>query len=236
MAVSSVIKSHFQVLMEHFDDPDQLQGVISGSEEYAALLQYPAATPLSEYCPNHPRRKLDVYCGQCGTELCSDCVSHGHSTHQCTRIVTVTGEETQRLGKAADHIISLLEETKRAVSVVKEMRQRVRSRKECNVDRTMEVFNSFRKLIDEREEQVIADIKKGADKREKALKVLHLFVVYTVASCSKAKSSDVSLATPTCFAFSATIQCCSLVIVYHLYIHSYSWRGYCYYGHNYKIV
>ena len=173
MAVPSVVKSLFQVLMEHFDDPDQLQDVINCSEECAALSQYPAATPLTEYCPDHPRRKLDVFCRQCGTDLCSDCVSYGHSTHQHTSIATVTGEETRRLGEAMDHMIGLLEETKRAVSVVKEMRQRIKSRKEHNLDRTRGVFNALRKLINEREEQVIADIKKGADKRKKALKVLY---------------------------------------------------------------
>ena len=188
MAASSVIKSNVQMLMENFDDPDKLQEVINCSEECAALLQYPAATPLSEYCPDHPRRKLDVFCRQCGIELCSDCVSHGHSTHQRTRIATVTGEETWRLGEAADHVICLLEETRRAVSVVKEMRQRVSSRKEHNVERTREAFNALRKLIDEREEHVIAYIKKGADKREKALKV-YLILLHLVYLCGVYSSS-----------------------------------------------
>ena len=166
-SVSFVAKC--QVLMEHFDNPDQLQDAIKCSEECATLLKYP---PVSKYCPDHPRRKLDVFCRQCGTELCRDCVSHGHSTHQRTSITSVTDEETRRLGEAVDHMTGLLEETKRAVSVVKEMRQRVRSRKEHNVERTREVFNALRKVIDEREEQVITDITKEVNKRENTLKVL----------------------------------------------------------------
>ncbi|XP_065917874.1 tripartite motif-containing protein 2-like [Dysidea avara] len=168
-SLSSVAKC--QVLMEHFDNPDQLQDAINCSEECAALLQYPSTTPVSKYCPDHPRRKLDVFCRQCGTELCRDCVSHGHSTHQRTSITSVTDEETRRLGEAMGHMTGLLEETKRAVSVVKEMRQRVRSRKEHNMERTREVFNALRKVIDEREEQVITDITKGADKKENTLKL-----------------------------------------------------------------
>ena len=164
--------SKCQVLMEHFDNPDQLQDAINCSEECVALLKYPATMLLSEYCPDHPRRKLDVFCRQCGTELCRDCVSHGHSTHQRTSITSVTDEETRRLGEAVDHMMGLLEETKRAVSVVKEMRQCVRGRKEHNMERTREVFNALRKVIDEQEEQVIADITKGADRRENTLKVL----------------------------------------------------------------
>jgi len=168
----SVVKSHFHVLMEHFDNPDQLQVAINCSEECAGLLKNPATTPLPEYCPDHPRRRLDVFCRQCETELCSDCVSHGHSTHKCTHIRAVTSEETRRLEEAENHVTRLLEETKGTVSVVKEMRQRVKYRREHNMERTREVFNALRKTIDDQEEQVIGDIKKGADKREKALKVL----------------------------------------------------------------
>jgi len=167
----SVVKSHFQVLMEHFYNPDQLQDAINRSEECAGLLKNPAATPLSEYCPDHPRRRLHVFCRQCETELCSDCVSHGHSTHKRTGIGAVTSEETRRLGEVENHLMGLLEETKRAVSVVKEMRQCVKYRREYNMERTREVFNALRKAIDDQEEQVIGDIKKEADKREKALKV-----------------------------------------------------------------
>jgi len=169
----SEVKSHFQVLMEHFDDPDQLQDAVNCSEECAALVKCPAPTPLSEYCHDHPRRPLDVFCTQCGTETCSDCVSRGHLTHQHARIAAVTSEEIRRLGEATDHMTSLLEETKRAMSVVKETRQRARNRKEQNMERTREVFNALRKVIDEREEQVIAHIKKEADKRENTLKVLY---------------------------------------------------------------
>ena len=148
-SVSSVRASvaKCQVLMEHFDNPDQLQDAINCSEECAALLQYPSTTPVSKYCPDH-------------------------STHQRISITSVTDEETRRLGEAMGHMTGLLEETKRAVSVVKEMRQRVRSRKEHNMERTREVFNALRKVIDEREEQVITDITKGADNRENTLKVL----------------------------------------------------------------
>jgi len=46
------------------------------------------------------------------------------------------------------------------MSVVKEMRQRAKYRREHNMERTREVFNTLRKVIDEQEERVIGDIKK----------------------------------------------------------------------------
>jgi len=168
----SKVKFGFQVLMEHFDGPDQLQDAVNCSEECAALAKY-LVPENSKFCRDHPRRTLDVFCTQCGTEICSDCVSCGHLTYQHAGITAVTKEETRRLGEATDHMTKLLEETKRAVSVVKETRQRARNRKEQNMERTREVFNALRKVIDEREEQVIANIKEEAEKRENTLKVLY---------------------------------------------------------------
>ena len=43
----SVVKSHFEVLMEHFDNPDQFQDAIKCSEQCTDLLKFPA-TSLSE--------------------------------------------------------------------------------------------------------------------------------------------------------------------------------------------
>ena len=143
--VSAAVKSQFLVFMEHFCDQEQLQDAINCSEECNALLESPPIPPLSEYSTDHPRRKFDDH---------------------TRRLDDLWREET------ADHVTGLLEETKRAVSVVKEMRQRVRSRKEHNMEKTREVFNALRKVIDEREDQIITDIKKEADKRENALKVL----------------------------------------------------------------
>ena len=164
--VCSMMKSHFEVFMEHFDNPDHLQDAIDCSEDCAALEMYLSAintrdtdatlltasltASLSENCRSHSRGKPDVL---------------------CTSIATVTGEETKKLGETVDRMMALLEETKQAVFAVKEMRQRVRDRKEHNIERTRDVFNALRKAINEREKQVVADIKKGADKRENALMV-----------------------------------------------------------------
>jgi len=157
-SVFSGISSHFQVLLEHFDDPIQLQEAINCSEECEALLKNFTPTRFANHCPEHPQRQLTVLGRQFETD----------STHQHTDIVT---EEKLKLGKATNHVMIMLEETKEAVSVVKEMRQRVKSRKEHSIERARDVFNSLRKVIDEREKLIIADINRGAEKRENALKV-----------------------------------------------------------------
>jgi len=80
-------------------------------------------------------------------------------------------EEIRRLGEATDCVVELLEEMKRAISGVKEMKQRVKNRKDNNINVTREMFTTLRKAIDEREEQTITDIKEGAYRRERALEV-----------------------------------------------------------------
>ena len=95
---------------------------------------------------------------------------------------SVTNEETRRLGEATDNVVELLEEMKRAICGVKEMKQRVRNRKDNNINVTREMFTTLRKAIDEREEQTIADIKEEAYRRERALEVTCLVVFSTYAS------------------------------------------------------
>ena len=81
------------------------------------------------------------------------------------------GQQLEDAIKATDSVVGLLEEMKRAISGVKEMKQRVRNRKDNNINMTREVFATLRKAIDEREEQTIDDIKETAYEREKALEV-----------------------------------------------------------------
>jgi len=91
----------------------------------------------------------------------------------------VTDEETRRLGEATDSVVELLEEMKRAISGVKEMKQRVKTRKDNNINVTREMFTTLCKAIDEREEQTIIDIKEGAYRRERALEVIIIMKLLT---------------------------------------------------------
>ena len=108
-------------------------------------------------------------------EICRECTATRHRRHEYTvSLSDKIHEETRRLREATDGMVELLGEMKRAISGVKEMKQRVRNRKDNNINVTREVFSTLRKAIDEREEQTIADIEEGAYKREKALEVMHL--------------------------------------------------------------
>ena len=103
--------------------------------------------------------------------MCRECTTSGHRRHEYTTSRDKVQEETRRLEEATDSVVGLLEEMKRAISGVKEMKQRVRKRKDNNINMTREVFATLRKAIDEREEQTIGDIKEAAYEREKVLEV-----------------------------------------------------------------
>ena len=160
------------VSMEYFRG-QQLEDAIKCSQKFSALLENDSNnTPLSECCSVHPQMRLELYCKQCGVDVCRECITTRHRIH----------EETRRLGETTESVVELLEEMKRGISGVKEMKQRVRKRKDDNINMTREVFATLRKAIDEREEQTIGDIKEAAYKREKALEVSHILCLSKLTS------------------------------------------------------
>ena len=147
---------------------------IECSHKFDVLLKNDScATILSECrtCSDHLQRKRDVFCKQCGVEICADCVSTTHRGHEYSTSSDVIDDETWRLEEAGDGVADLLEDVKRTVSGIQDMKRRVRSKKDNDVNVTRQVFSTLRKAIDEREEQTIADIKEEASKREKSLEV-----------------------------------------------------------------
>ena len=168
------------VSMEYFRG-QKLEDAINCSQKFTALLKNDITdTPLSEYCFVHPQMKLDMHCKQCGVDMCRECTTTEHRRHEYTTSCDKIHEETRRLGQATDSVVGLMEEMKRAISGVKEMKQRVRNRKDNNINVTREVFGTLRKALDEREEQTIDDIKEAAYEREKALEVSHLYLSFMV--------------------------------------------------------
>ena len=170
---SANFSSNF-VSMEYFRG-QQLEDAVNCSHKFTALLEKDMTdTPLSDYCSIHPQMKLDLYCKQCGVDVCRECTATRHRGHEYTTSSDKIHEETRRLGETTEGVVELLKEMKRTISGAKEMKQRVRERKDNNINMTREVFATLRKAIDEREEQTIGDIKEAAYKRERALEVSHM--------------------------------------------------------------
>ena len=97
--------------------------------------------------------------------------------------VTDDESEIRRLGEATVSVVELLEEMKRAISGVKEMKQRVKTRKDNNINVTREMFTTLRKAIDEREDKMITDIKEEGYRRDRALEVILLLYSSKMTNC-----------------------------------------------------
>ena len=168
-------------LESHRLNPEQLKDGINFSHKLDALLKDDSCTGLlSECCPVHVQMKRDLFCKQCGVEMCSDCVSTTHRGHGYITSSDAIDDETWTLEMVGGGVVDLLEEVKRAVSVVRETKRRVTNKKDNDVNLTREVFSVLRKAIDEREEQTIVDIKEEAIKKEKSLEVSPLFGLATL--------------------------------------------------------
>ena len=190
--------------MEHFRG-QQLQDAVNCSQKFATFNLPKAgsvATPFSEYCFDHPQMKLELFCKQCGVDVCRECTTTRHRRHNYIASSDKIHEETRRLGEATDSMVELLEEMKRAISEVKEIKQRARRRKDNNINVARDMFATLRKAIDEREGQAIADIKEGAYKRERALEVciMHVHVSFAVDTITRCMHGIVGRASITIIA------------------------------------
>ena len=177
--------SNTLTLMEYFRG-QQLEDAISCSQKFASLLEAEAKegtvdVPLLEYCGDHPQMKVNLFCKQCGVEICTKCTKTSHEGHRYT-VSDNIHDETQKLGKAIISVTEVLKDMKQAISKIKEMKQKVNKRKDDSINKTKEVFAILRKAINEREEQTIVDIKETAYKRERALEVaIHAAIIYVHA-------------------------------------------------------
>ena len=176
--------SNTLILMEYFRG-QQLEDAIGCSHKFASLLEAEAKegtvdVPLLEHCADHPQMKLDLFCKQCGTEICTKCTKTSHEGHKYTVSSDYIHDETQNLGKTINSVTEVLKDMKQAISKIKEMKQKVNKRKDDSINKTKEVFAILRKAINEREEQTIVDIKETAYKRERALEVaVHAAIICT---------------------------------------------------------
>ena len=122
------------------------------------------------HCKDSEQLKETISCSQDCTNL-KQLLSEDHVDSSGTSEPLLIQEETHRIGGLASHVSDMSEEVKREVSILKEIKQNVRNRKNENVDATREIFASLRKAIDEREVKIITDIKAEGERREKVLEV-----------------------------------------------------------------
>ena len=94
------------VSMEHFRG-QQLEDAVNCSQNFTSLRPLKEDT-VAAYCSDHPHEmKLDLYCKQCGVDVCRECTTTRHSRHEYTASRDKIQEETRRLGEATDSVVEL---------------------------------------------------------------------------------------------------------------------------------
>jgi len=169
----------FQVAMEHFEEPKRLQGAMECSDDCAAIFQDSVRTTQSQPLTVSPAVE-DLSLTQNVTDAPNPS-TNGKQDH--VHAITVlpalfSAEEGESLGEFEDNIAEFLEETKQAVHRTKKIKNSVMSNKETTMERTRKLFDTFRNRINEKEQQVLEDIKRAADNKEKAIKVKCFLFVF----------------------------------------------------------
>lgn len=130
-------------------------------------------------CKDCEQLKETIACSQDCRALKQLLWSEDHLDSSAASEPLLIQEEIHRIGQLAGNVLELSKELKREISTLKEIKQKVRNRKNENVDVTKEIFASLRKALDEREEQIIRDIKTEGERRENILEV-YIIMMYSV--------------------------------------------------------
>ena len=100
----------------------------------------------SLFCQKHPQELLKLYCEDCETLVCRDCVLVKHKTHDSNFIDDIIGNEKEHLQDVTlEELEEILTSTKKAVTDVEVMQAEVLLR---NDDRVEEIDTMFQKITD----------------------------------------------------------------------------------------
>ena len=128
------------------------------------------------HCEDSEQLQESIACSQDCTALKQLLWNEDHVDSSATTEPLLIQEEIHRIGRLAGNVSDMSEEMKREIIILKAIKQNVCNRKNENVDVTREIFASLRKALDEREEQIITDIKAEGERREKILEVKIPFI------------------------------------------------------------
>ena len=148
MASPFRLVNHFNrnhlVSMEYFMDAKQLGDAIDCTPRCAHKLGRRTLvkkdcfdTSFSGYCSIHPQVKLDLFCKQCGVDMCRECTcTTRHRGHEYAASEAASSdrirEEAQRIEETTVGMMRFLEKMKTTISEVKEMKKKVKNRMDNN--------------------------------------------------------------------------------------------------------
>ena len=111
-------------------------------------------TKKLEFCSSHPKKELDLYCDDCSTPICRDCIIRIHHGHQYDLISTTFSEQKGL-------IVDCLQPVEQQLRAVEEAMKGLDSREKMITDQRTEIeadirsaFQGVQKALDERKAEL----------------------------------------------------------------------------------
>ena len=124
--------------------------------------------PPPPTCKIHKER-VKIYCFDCKTLICRDCIVFDHKDHKCDFVKTATPVVKKELQKGLASQRDIHTTIRDAAGCVKESKDKIGKRKEMIVASVRQSFEMLHKVLNQCEEDLMARVSTAVDKEVKRL-------------------------------------------------------------------
>ena len=118
------------------------------------------AANKSVLCPRHPQELLKLYCEDCETLVCRDCVLVKHKTHDSNFIDDIIEKEKEYLQDVSlVELEEILTSTKEAMTGVEEMQAKILSQNDDHVAELDDTFQEITDMLNSRKRIFLAEVR-----------------------------------------------------------------------------
>ena len=118
------------------------------------------AANKSLLCQRHPQELLKLYCEDCETLVCRDCVLVKHKTHDSNFIDDIIEKEKEHLQDVTlVELEEILSSTKEAMTGVEEMQAKVLSQNDDHVTELDETFQKITDMLNTRKRTFLTEVR-----------------------------------------------------------------------------
>lgn len=124
--------------------------------------------PPPPTCKIHKER-VKIYCFDCKTLICRDCIVFDHKDHKCDFVKTATPVVKKELQKGLASLRDIHTTIRDAAGCVKESKDKIGKRKEMITASVRQSFDMLHKVLNQCEEDLMARVSTAVDKEVKWL-------------------------------------------------------------------
>mmetsp|Transcript_48579 Transcript_48579/g.80819 ORF Transcript_48579/g.80819 Transcript_48579/m.80819 type:complete len:737 (-) Transcript_48579:16-2226(-) len=118
----------------------------------------PAFFHRPTFCPDHTDQQMKVHCADCNVPICSECTLSTHQGHRCSYLHAIYPAHDTNLRdllKLTKERITSLEDI---IRIVRDTEQTLDARAKIVSDEVKTEFAELRKMIDQREQRLLAEV------------------------------------------------------------------------------